>query len=100
MITPTISAIREATRESSPFFFSRDTLRFFGQRVGMFKVWKGKSGAFYIAAPSYWTDRSTGRPQLMGVTFRKFTGSDLVNVEHPDFLKSMDYAREWVKQNG
>lgn len=100
MNTPSISFIREATREASPHFFTRDTLRFFGQRVGMFKVWKGKSGAFYIAAPSYWSDRQTGRPVLMGVTFRKFTGSDLVNVEHPDFLKSMDCAREWVKQNG
>lgn len=96
----TISDIRSATLAQSPYFFTRDTLRFFGQRMSMFRVWKGKSGSYYVAAPSYWTDRYTGHRKLMGITMRKFTGSDLENVKHPDFHGDMEYAKEWIKQNG
>jgi hypothetical protein len=92
-----ISDISFATRESSPYFFSRETLRFFGQRMSSFRVWKGKSGAFYVAAPSYWNDN--GQSRMMGVTFRKFTGTDLVNVDTPKF-QDMEDAKEWVKANG
>lgn len=97
----TISDIKTKTQEKSPYFFTRDTLRFFGQRVGSFKVWKGKSGAHYIAAESFWRDRA-GRPQFMGVTFRKFTGDDLQSVTLPETVnkKDIDSVREWVKTHG
>lgn len=95
----TISDIHAATSEKSPHFFDRATLRFFGQRKGSFRVWKGKSGAHYIAAPIRREDRYTGRSYAMGLTFRKFTGDDLTLVDHPEFLGTDD-AKEWVKQNG
>lgn len=98
--TPTIYAIEAATREKAPFFFTRDTLQFFGQTRSSFSVWKGASGAVYIAAPSYWKDRQTGRKKLMGITFRRFTGDDLDTPEHPDFMKSMELAKQWVKTAG
>lgn len=93
-----ISDIRELTREKSPHFFDRDTLRFFGQRMSMFRVWKGKSGARYIAAPMRNRDRYTGRHYTVGVTFRKFTESDLELVDYKPI--GMEDAKEWVKQNG
>jgi hypothetical protein len=59
----TIYDIEEATKETSPYFFSRDTLAFFGQTMDSFKV--TKQGAKYlIEAPSgknwsgkHWTRR-------------------------------------------
>lgn len=96
-MTPSIQYIKDAVAEKSPHFFSRDTLRFFGQTLSDFKVWKGPSGDYYIAAPSYWYDN--GKSKFMGVSFRKFTGDNLKQVEHPEF-KSMEDAKEWVKTKG
>lgn len=38
MKKPTIYEIKRATQESAPHFFSRDTLRFFGQAMRSFRV--------------------------------------------------------------
>lgn len=98
----TIAYIREATRQNSPHFFDRDTLKFFGQRMSSFRVWKGKSGATYIAAPMRHEDRHTGRFYTTGLTLRKFTGADLELVEMPNDVEllGMEHAKEWLKQNG
>lgn len=40
MKKPTIYEIKELTKKSSPNFFSADTMRFFGQRLSDFKVYK------------------------------------------------------------
>ena len=55
----TIYEIKEATREISPYFFSRDTLKFFGQTLKMFTVKKQSDGRYKISAPCY--DRSGQR---------------------------------------
>tara|TARA_R100000426_G_C4737918_1_gene78413 strand:- start:39 stop:260 length:222 start_codon:yes stop_codon:yes gene_type:complete len=54
----TIYEIKERTKETSPYFFSRNTMKFFGQRMKDFKVYKQKDGRFKIIAPSgpNWSD--------------------------------------------
>lgn len=43
MKKPTIYEIKELTKESSPYFFSDDTMDFFGQRLSDFKVYETDS---------------------------------------------------------
>jgi hypothetical protein len=40
MKKPTIYQIKEATKETAPYFFSRQTLKFWGQTMKSFKVYK------------------------------------------------------------
>lgn len=47
----TISEIKNRTLETSPYFFSRNTLKFFHQTMRDFKVYKQKNGRFQIVAP-------------------------------------------------
>jgi len=49
----TIYEIKRRTKETSPYFFSRDTLRFFGQRMEDFKVKKINNDCYHINAPMY-----------------------------------------------
>jgi hypothetical protein len=48
----TIYEIKERTKKTSPYFFSKDTMKFFGQTMKDFKVYKQKDGRFKIVAPS------------------------------------------------
>jgi hypothetical protein len=47
----TIYDIKERTKESSPFFFTRDTLKFFHQKMSDFKIKKQPDGRYLICAP-------------------------------------------------
>jgi len=47
----TIYEIKYETRETEPYYFSRDTMRFFGQRLRDFRVAKMADGRFRISAP-------------------------------------------------
>lgn len=47
----TIYEIKEKTQTTSPYFFSRDTLKFFHQTMSMFHVKKQSDGRFFIYAP-------------------------------------------------
>ena len=51
VVKPTIGDIKEATLNTSPYFFSRETLRFFGQRMSDFTVARISPHEFRIAAP-------------------------------------------------
>ena len=46
-----IYEIKNRTAETSPYFFSRNTLKFFHQRMGDFKVKKQIDGRIRISAP-------------------------------------------------
>ena len=48
----TIYEIKRLTRETAPYFFSPKTMRFFGQRLKDFKVYKQRDGKFLIVAKS------------------------------------------------
>ena len=63
---PTIYEIEEATKEKSPYFFSRDTLRFFGQRMSSFQVYREEGKIFIFANSKHGT-----------VTRREFINNDL-----------------------
>lgn len=52
MRKPTIYEIKRATAETSPYFFSRKTLKFFGQTMKSFKVTRCDDGRFLIYAPT------------------------------------------------
>ncbi len=67
----TISEIKKATLETSPYFFTRETLRFFGQRMSSFSVKKQPDGRIKISAPMF--DRSG---KNMGDTIRFFNPSN------------------------
>lgn len=71
MKKPTISEIKSAISETSPFYFDRKTMKGFGQTMKSFSVVKSPNNNIYIYAPSYDDDR------LMGYSFRLFTGTDL-----------------------
>ena len=47
----TIYDIKRQTRETSPYFFSAETLRFFGQTMDSFDVSKCADGRYFIQAP-------------------------------------------------
>lgn len=46
----TIYEIKELTKETSPYFFSRDTFKFFGQTLKDFKIYKQMDGRYKIQA--------------------------------------------------
>ena len=48
----TIYEIKEKTKETAPFFFSRGNMKFAGQTLKDFKVYKQKDGKFLIVAQS------------------------------------------------
>lgn len=50
IVKPSISQIKELTKESAPYFFSSKTMKFFGQRMKDFKVYR-EGEMFRIYAP-------------------------------------------------
>tara|TARA_R100001463_G_scaffold23977_1_gene57254 strand:+ start:5160 stop:5381 length:222 start_codon:yes stop_codon:yes gene_type:complete len=48
----TIYQIKKRTAKTSPYFFSKDTMRFFGQKLSDFKVSKQSDGRYKISAKS------------------------------------------------
>lgn len=62
----TIHEIKNRTQQTSPYFFSRESMKFFGQTLRDFKVRKQSDGKYLITAPSYWDGK------LMGITKRLF----------------------------
>ncbi len=86
----TITEIKYKTLEKCPYFFTRDTLRFFGQTMRSFKIKTSPAGNIYIYAPSYWGAR------LMGYTFRQFKDNDLLLL---DCDKSESDIIEYIKNN-
>lgn len=49
-VKPTIYTIKRLTEETSPYFFSRDTMKFFKQRMSDFKVTRHGDDSFLIQA--------------------------------------------------
>ena len=46
-----ISEIKQRTLETSPYFFSRSSMKFFNQTMRDFKVCKQNDGRYLITAP-------------------------------------------------
>jgi len=47
----TIYEIKRLTAETSPYFFSHDTMKFFGQTLRSFSINKQSDGRYLISAP-------------------------------------------------
>lgn len=47
----TIYEIKECTKETEPYYFSKQTMKFFKQTMKSFKVYKQDDGRFKIVAP-------------------------------------------------
>lgn len=56
----TIYEIKRLTEKTSPYFFSRSSMKFFGQTMRDFKVYKRKDGKYLITAPSYYNGKVIG----------------------------------------
>jgi len=76
---PTIHDIRFATEEKSPHFFDRKTLKFFGQTMASFIVFRHKN-KLMIAAP---VKDSSGK--RVSETLRQYRDGDLINVDREAF---------------
>jgi hypothetical protein len=48
----TIGQIKKLTAETEPYYFSRKTMRWWGQRMSDFSVSKCEDGRYLIQAPS------------------------------------------------
>lgn len=48
----TISEIKKRTQKTAPYFFSTDTMKFFGQTMNSFAVEKQLDGRYRVSAPS------------------------------------------------
>lgn len=68
----TIYEIKERTLETSPYFFSRATLKFFGQTLKSFSVRKQTDGRYLVTAPIYATTGQYGAKKRIGETVRYF----------------------------
>jgi len=64
----TIYEIKRRTAETSPYFFTPKTMKFFGQTMRSFSIRKQEDGRYLISAPMI--DSTTGRK--MGETKRFF----------------------------
>lgn len=72
-IKPTISEIKSRTLKKAPYFFSKNTMKFFGQRMSDYKVKRSPKGKIFIYAPTY-DDLGNKMPY----TFREFKNNDLI----------------------
>lgn len=64
----TISAIKQATQQTAPYYFTRKTMQFFGQTMRDFMVYKQNDGRYRISAPI--RDKNTGK--VIGQSVRFF----------------------------
>ena len=64
-VTPTIYQIKQAMAETLPKYFDRKTLRFFGQTLAAFRVYRESDGRYLITAPMFdrFTRRQVGRSE-------------------------------------
>lgn len=62
------------------YFFSRKSMRFFGQTLKDFSVRKSPMGRIFILAPSYFDGR------IAGYTFKEYCNHTLINPKYDNGL--------------
>lgn len=88
--------IKRLTAQTSPYFFTRDTLKFFNQRLSDFRVSRCfDTGKYFISAPS----KMNGR--IIGYTQRYFNPqtNGLESVQLRDQWND-HYREEFEKKEG
>ena len=59
MKKPTIYEIKRLTAKTNPYYFDKQTMKFFKQTLSMFKVYRTSTeGIFRISAPAYYRSES------------------------------------------
>ena len=71
----TIYEIKRLTAETSPYFFSKSTLQFFGQTMRSFKIKKQADGRYMISAPIKTWCYTARQVIVIGETIRYFNPS-------------------------
>lgn len=89
----TIYDIKYATMLSSPKFFDRDTMKFFGQTMRDFRIVTSHSGRIFIYAPTFRYDYSNRKYYHVGWSIREFVdlgrnSGELHNIDIPEIVKS------------
>ncbi len=87
MKTPTISDVKYDTLATSPYYFDRASMKFFGQTMRSFKVRKSPKGRFFLLGKSkhgysfrqYVPGKKRGHGELRIV--RSITASTLPQIE-------------------
>ena len=89
----TIQEIRELSKETAPYFFTRDTLRFFGQTMSSFSVHHVK-GRVFIAA------NSGSNWEGQHLTAREFIPEtkELRRVDTPNDVNTKAKFKNWLKE--
>ena len=90
----TIQEIRELTKETAPYFFTRDTLRFFGQTMKSFSVYHVK-GRVFIAADSgpNWDDQHLTSREFIPET------NKLKLIDTPENVNTKAKFKDWLNEN-
>jgi len=60
----TIYEIKRRTEETNPYFFSRKTMKFFGQTLRDFRIRREADGRYRIEAPTYRGPDKLNRPTV------------------------------------
>lgn len=92
----TIYDIKYATLKNSPYYFDRETMKFFRQKMSDFKIVTSYSGHVYIYAPRYFWDRNINKYVKSGYSVRQFTGNDLIDIELPLYVEK--FTKEELKR--
>lgn len=73
----TIYEVKALTQEDAPYFFNRDTLKFFGQTLKSFNVVRVEKNKpiYRVSAPSYCT--IDGKRRRVGTTLRFYYNKKL-----------------------
>ena len=94
---PTISEIKRIIIKKAPYFFSRDTMKFFNQKMSDYKVERSPKGKIFIYAPNYNFDYRTGKKEKRGYTFREFKDKDLKRVN--GYFQNLYEIKEYISDN-
>ena len=94
----TIYDIKAFTVEKQPYFFTRDSMRFFNQTMKMYSIKYSPKGRVFIYAPSYWFGN------LMGYTSREFISIDkgngnLVSIDGLKDKKDLSELLAYIQAN-
>ncbi len=89
-VKPTIYEIKRMTFDKLPYFFDKNTMKFYGQRLSDFKVIRSPKGKIYIYA-------RIAKDEGGGYSFHEFKNNDLKPI--PTFFDTLDKVKKYISKN-
>jgi len=89
-VKPTIYEIKRMTFDKLPYFFDKNTMKFYGQRLSDFKVKRSPKGKIYIYA-------RIAKDEGGGYSFHEFKNNDLKPI--PTFFDTLDKVKKYISKN-